>query len=229
MESAGRGAAMNLPVEASHAAIPADPYAQWWDYDQQIARALCAGLPLPPIGVYGPVLDMGERAYISGQSTYSRYAPGDNSYTALNAMILARPPLTVGALAAQGMINHQRKTAAQRDAADAWRNTRETHIIVTSDRLLTNSPSGWLNFWHETDRRRVLRRSQSMDDGDRLRRPPVPAGAAHRRMRTSGRRPNRTAPVRRPMECRPPLSAPTRMTWEAHRSTHSVNTPARGP
>jgi hypothetical protein len=142
---------MNVPVDASRAAaVCADPYAQWWDYAQQIARALWAGLSLPPIAVYGPVMDTGERAYISGHATYSRFAPGDNSYTALGAMVFARPAITASALAAQGIINHRRGTAARRAGEPAWRNTRETHVIVTSERLLTNSPSGWLSFWHET-------------------------------------------------------------------------------
>lgn len=135
---------------APAATAPADPYAQWWDYAQQIARALWAGLPLPAIHVYGPVMDPGERPYISATATYSRYAAGDNHYTALNAMVMARPAVTAGALAVQEIVNHRRKTAAQRGAAPTWRNTRHTQVIITSDRLLTNSPNGWLTFWHDT-------------------------------------------------------------------------------
>jgi hypothetical protein len=50
---------MNRPV---HAPAPTQPCAQWWDYAQQIARALWAGLPLPRIAVYGPVIEAGDAA-----------------------------------------------------------------------------------------------------------------------------------------------------------------------
>lgn len=141
-----------LPAAVSPRALAttANPYMQWWDYAQQIARALWAGIPLPAINVYGPVLEPGESAYLSSQAIYSRFAAGDGRYTTLDCLLLGPPAFTVSALALQGIVNHRRKIAAQRNAAPIWRNTSAAHVILTSDRLLTNSPSGWLSFWHET-------------------------------------------------------------------------------
>jgi hypothetical protein len=143
-----------LPGAAPPRALTAtaDPYAQWWDYAQQIARTLWAGIPLPSINVYGPVLDAGERAYLSSEATYSRYTAGNASYHPVNFVVLGRLAVTAAALAVQGAVNHRRKTAARRAAAPAWRGGREVHVVLTNERLLANTTSGWTAFWHTTIR-----------------------------------------------------------------------------
>jgi hypothetical protein len=83
---------------------------QWWDYAHQIARALWAGDRLPPFNVYGPVLEAQETAYVSAEATYSRFAPGDDRYNALNVVAFARPAIT---LAIQGLVNHRREARSE--------------------------------------------------------------------------------------------------------------------
>ena len=122
---------------------------QWWDYAHQTARALWAGDPLPPFNVYGPVLEAQEMAYLSAEATYSRFAPGDDRYNALNVVVFARPAITASTLAIQGLVNHRRKAAARRAAAPTWRGSRDVHVVLTSERLLANTAAGWISFWHD--------------------------------------------------------------------------------
>ena len=53
-----------------------------------------------------------------------------------------------GALAVQGVINHRRKTAAERQAADQWRDHEDCGVIVTTERLICSTTThGQLSFW----------------------------------------------------------------------------------
>lgn len=141
---------MDLPISAPpRPEKRAAAHVQWWDYAHQIARALWAGDPIPTIGVHGPVLEGDEAAYLFATATYSRFAAGDDRYDALNVVVLARPAITAGTLALQGIVNHRRKAAARRAAAPQWRATRDVHVVATSERLLTNTAAGWISFWHD--------------------------------------------------------------------------------
>ena len=132
--------------------------------------------------MYGPVLDAGEACYLSAEAAYSRFAPGDDRYTALSLAVIARPAITASALAVQGIINHRRKAAARRAAAAAWRGTRDVPMILTSERLLANTPAGWISFWHDAVTEFYVDLAQ-WNDGAGLR-PPMRTGQAHRPLRT---------------------------------------------
>lgn len=122
---------------------------QWWRYARQVATAFRENTELPTIQVFGPVLLDGECAFFQATANYSRMYGGDGSYTTTGLVALGSPAFMVGSLAASGYINHRRKTRAQRDAAQRWRDHQRAGLIVTSDRLLVNtSESGWLSFYY---------------------------------------------------------------------------------
>lgn len=121
---------------------------QWWHYSRQCAAALRAGGPPAPIDVYGPVLRPGEHALLSAEASYTRYCGTPAQYSPLPLLIAGRPAVMVGALAAQGIVNHRRKAAAQRRAAARWRWHQTSTMIVTTDRLLCQTtPHGRVSLW----------------------------------------------------------------------------------
>lgn len=127
---------------------PRTPTEQWWDYSRGCAAALRAGLPPTPIDVYGPVLEPGEHALLSTEIGYSRYCGTDSGYSPLPLIVAGRPTVMFGALAAQGVINHRRKVAAERQAAQQWRFHQTSPVIVTTDRLICSTvPHGQTSFW----------------------------------------------------------------------------------
>jgi hypothetical protein len=127
---------------------PKTAHEQWWHYSRGCAAALRAGHPLTAVDVYGPVLAEGESALLSTDIGYSRYRGSNARYSPLPLIVGGRPAVMFGALAVQGVINHRRKTAAQRQAADQWRDHENCGVIVTTDRLICSTTThGQLSFW----------------------------------------------------------------------------------
>ncbi|BDE17154.1 MULTISPECIES: hypothetical protein [Mycobacterium] len=131
--------------------IPGRPLSdaeQWWQYSRKCAAALQAGLPPTPVSVFGPVLRAGELALLNVDVGYSRYSGSKASCSPLPLIVAGRPGVMVGALAVQGLINHRRKSAAQRQAAPQWRWHQTTAAIVTTERLLcATEPHGLVSLW----------------------------------------------------------------------------------
>ena len=112
---------------------------QWWHYSRGCAAALRAGRPPGPVDVYGPVLEPGEQALLSTEIGYSRYCGTDARYSPLPLIVAGRPAVMFGALAVQGIVNHRRKAAAERNAAVQWRFRQTCTVIVTTDRLICST------------------------------------------------------------------------------------------
>ncbi len=121
---------------------------QWWHYSRGCAAALRAGGPPTPVNVYGPVLEPGEQALLSTKISYSRYCGTNASYSPLPLIVAGRPAVMFGALAMQGVVNHRRKVAAERKAAEQWRFQQTCTVIATTDRLIcSTAPHGQVSFW----------------------------------------------------------------------------------
>ena len=121
---------------------------QWWHYSRGCAAALRAGRPPTTVDVYGPVLEPGEQALLSTEISYSRYCGTDARYSPLALIVAGRPAVMFGALAVQGVVNHRRKVAAERKAAEQWRFHQTCAVITTTDRLIcSTAPHGQVSFW----------------------------------------------------------------------------------
>ncbi|MDP7707177.1 MULTISPECIES: hypothetical protein [Mycobacterium] len=121
---------------------------QWWHYSRQCAAALHAGLSPTPVSVFGPVLEPGETALVTASVGYARFCGTNANYTSMPLIVAGRPAVMVGALAVQGLVNHRRKAAAQRQAAPQWRWHQTSSVIVTTDRLLcATRPHGLVSLW----------------------------------------------------------------------------------
>lgn len=127
---------------------PLSPAEQWWQYSRRCAAALRSGHPPAPVSVYGPVLEPGEQALLTTEAGYMRYCKAKGSYSTLPLIVAGKPAVMIGALAVQGVVNHRRKTAAQRHAAPQWRWHQTSSVIVTTDRLLcATQPHGLVSLW----------------------------------------------------------------------------------
>ena len=112
------------------------------------ARRRCGpARPPTPVDVYGPVLEPGEHALLSTEIGYSRYCGSNARYSPLPLIVAGRPAVMFGALAVQGVVNHRRKVAAERKAAEQWRFHQTCAVIVTTDRLIcSTAPHGQVEF-----------------------------------------------------------------------------------
>ena len=95
--------------------------------------------------MYGPVLLANERAVLDVSAIYSRLYGGDGRYYRSSAFVVGHPAALVGALAVQGVLNHHRRVAAEREAAPRWREHQRAQVIATTRRLLCHNTSGWLS------------------------------------------------------------------------------------
>lgn len=100
---------MTRPAVIHSATPPPDP---WWRYAQGCARALIGGLEPPTVTVYGPVLDDDELPRLCTTAGISRLISGDGSYQRSSLLLFGTPGLTLGMLAAQGLVNHRRRQQA---------------------------------------------------------------------------------------------------------------------
>lgn len=125
--------------------VATDP---WWDYARAWATALRCGAPPASVAVYGPILDDDEQARLCTTATSSRLAAGDGTYQRSSTFIFGSAGLTLGMLAAQGVINSRRKRQARRDEIPQWRYQQQSTVIVTDERLMCSGPDGTLiDFW----------------------------------------------------------------------------------
>jgi hypothetical protein len=128
-------------------AITSDP---WWDYAQRCAAALASGVEPPTVAVYGPILDDDERARLCTTAGVSRLLAGDGSYRHTSLLLFGTAGLTLGMLAAQGLVNQRRRRRAGRDQIPAWRSYRVATVVVTDRRIICSATDGTLlDFWFD--------------------------------------------------------------------------------
>ena len=118
----------------------------WWTYACSTARRLRADQPPPVVEIYGPLLHSSECGRLSANLVYSRLYGGNASYTRNNLFAVGSIPNMIGAYGVNEMMNQSRKAAARQQAAVQWRETQTASVVVTSERLLCGTASGWLSF-----------------------------------------------------------------------------------
>jgi hypothetical protein len=126
----------------------------WWGAGRELTRQLVAGVPPPPLTVWGLVLAPGEVAYLEVPVHYSRFcaldplpvAPGRSVYyfggqgagAGSGAMLVA---------ATTSLIVETVELSRARDAAQTrWRRHQHTRAFVTSRQVVILSQGRWLGF-----------------------------------------------------------------------------------
>ena len=138
----------NLGVDHNQDGSPGQPPSSGGTTVGAARRHCELARPPTPVNVYGPVLEPGEQALLSTEISYSRYCGTNASYSPLPLIVAGRPAVMFGALAVQGVVNHRRKVAAERKAAEQWRFHQTCTVIATTDRLIcSTAPHGQVSFW----------------------------------------------------------------------------------
>ena len=107
------------------------------------------GIAPPVIDIYGPVLDNDEDGLLDTEMTYSRLYGGDGSYHRSDMLVLGRPALMAGVLAANAVVNHRRKVAARRESEVCWRDSQPARVWVTTHRLVCDTTYGLVSFHYD--------------------------------------------------------------------------------
>jgi hypothetical protein len=128
---------------------PADPWQWWWQYSLHSARRWMNGIAPPVIDMYGPVLDDDEDGLLETEMTYSRLYGGDGRYRRSDFIVVGRPAVMVGALAASAVVNHRRKVAARREAEVCWRDAQPARVWATTHRLVADTTFGLVSFHYD--------------------------------------------------------------------------------
>lgn len=108
------------------------------------------GIAPPVIDIYGPVLDDDENGLLETEMTYSRLYGGDGRYRRSDVIVLGRPAVMAGALAASAVVNHRRKVAARREAEVCWRDAQPARVWATTHRLVADTTFGLVSFYYES-------------------------------------------------------------------------------
>lgn len=127
-----------------------DEYRQWWGYARRSAQQLIAGQLPPPIAVLGPVMGPDEHALLSATALYSRLYATTVAHTPMPPLMVGGFKAMVSAVTVAAIIEHQRRAAAEREAALRWRDEQPAGVIVTTERILCNTVQGLLSVYYNT-------------------------------------------------------------------------------
>jgi hypothetical protein len=133
--------------EASARAEHAAAYANGWEHGRQLAAGLRAGQALPALSVWGLVLHEGEQAHLDVPVYYARFYGGDGSYEHVSGMFLGGPAFVIGGLAATAVGNAVRRSRAQAEAMQCWREHQLVRVVATNLRLICQANGTWLSFY----------------------------------------------------------------------------------
>jgi hypothetical protein len=124
-------------------------YAGGWEKARALRAALIRRELPPEIQVWGIVPRPGERFFLDGPLTYTRYYGNDVSYGQSSVMAFGRPAWVAGALIGNAIGNSVRRNRAQQAAAAQWRETQTLQVVVSNYRIACNvAGRGWLSFDH---------------------------------------------------------------------------------
>lgn len=127
-----------------------DEYRQWWGYARRCARQLVAGQLPPAITVLGPVMGHDEHALLSATALYSRLYATTVVPTPMPPLMVGGFKVMVSAVTAAAIIDHQRRAAAEREAAVRWRDAQPVTVIATTERILCSTVQGFLSVYYDT-------------------------------------------------------------------------------
>jgi hypothetical protein len=119
-----------------------------WNDAAWLYRRLLNGDPLPIPEYSSLVLGQDETLHMDAPVEYARFYGIDVTYRQRSVVAVGSPVFVLGALAANGIGNAAARSSARRMAAPQWREFQVARAVLTDQRLLAHTRSGWLSFWH---------------------------------------------------------------------------------
>lgn len=119
-----------------------------WNQAMTVADALVHGGRPPTIAVWDVVPLPGESFYADVPIGYARYYGTTVHYTQTAGLFVGRPAFVLAGLAGTALVNASARSAAQRQAADQWRERATVRLVVSDQRLLVSRGGQWISFFH---------------------------------------------------------------------------------
>jgi hypothetical membrane protein len=119
-----------------------------WDHARALAISLLSDDPGGRFRPWDVVLDPGEAAVVDCPAGYARFYGTTVSYTQSSGTFFGSPAFVLAGMGATAISNSARRRAAERLAADQWREHQQVRCLVTEQRiLLQRADYQWLSFY----------------------------------------------------------------------------------
>ena len=119
-----------------------------WDHARAVARDFMTDDPCSAFKPWDVLLDQDEAAFIDCPAGYSRFYGTTVSYTQAESAFFGSPAFVLAGMSATAISNSANRRAAQRLAADQWREHQQVRCLITEHRiLLQRSDFQWLSFY----------------------------------------------------------------------------------
>jgi MFS family permease len=126
-----------------------DSYRRAWDHASHLRAALIRRELPPEIPMWAVVPRQGERFFLDGPLTYSRYYGTDVAYSHSTTVAFGRPAWVAGAMIGSAIGNSIARSRAAAAAATQWREHQLVQVVVSNQRIVCNVGGvGWLSFDH---------------------------------------------------------------------------------
>lgn len=117
-----------------------------WDAARLLRDDLISGQVPPTIAIWEIVPRVGEVMLLDLPAEYSRYYGRDVSYDRSSGFFFGHPLFVVAGLAATAVGNASRRSSAEAQARQQWREQQPTRVVVTNQRLACLVGGQWLSF-----------------------------------------------------------------------------------
>ncbi|WP_298801174.1 hypothetical protein [uncultured Pseudokineococcus sp.] len=119
-----------------------------WAGAGEVRRALLRREPPAQVRVWDLVPAEGEVFFLDAPAVYSRYYGQDVAYTQASGFYLGPPAFVLAGMGLTAVGNARRRSAAEREAQERWREHQTCRLVVSNQRLLCFAGGRWLSFWY---------------------------------------------------------------------------------
>ncbi len=115
---------------------------------RRLTAALLAGRPLQPLTVWGVVLEDGEQAHFDCQVNYARFYGTDAVYQHVTGLFVGGSGFVAAGVAMTALGNSMRRSQAQAEAIQRWREQEYLRVLATDRRLICLVGGQWMSFYY---------------------------------------------------------------------------------
>ncbi|MCI2266003.1 hypothetical protein [Sediminivirga luteola] len=115
----------------------------------QLRRLLLDGKTPPALQSFTIPVDPGENIRFEIRAQYSRFYGQTVTYSTGGGFAFGHPLFVAAALTAMSLGDRSTRKAAERQAAQQWRETQFSPVVVTDTRLIINAGGRWLSFYYD--------------------------------------------------------------------------------
>lgn len=122
-------------------------FADGWNRGAKLLEVMAKGGHARTYDTWDVVLHPDEVLYLDTPMQYSRFYGTDASYVHTSTIAVGRPSFVIGTAIGSAVGNARARNAAMAAAQPMWRENQFTRTLVTSQRILCRTATGWLSFY----------------------------------------------------------------------------------